>query len=786
MADSKRRPNVKKINYWLDNIQKSMNSMYRNTYYSDKSNTNDMNDIVDDIENNISSILRRNNSMDISGISKLYSKSQLNQALNDKDLEDRVKELFEDNPLTDELLSSYIGNKWIEDLDNEIDTVLKYCTKMKEALELLRDAVLSADSFSKDFINPKSPFAGDDNASSIFQSRIETIIKNYKLQSKLQEWYDEASRYGEQYLYIVPYKKAIARLMNTNNSSGIVANVHESTTYTPERRGNTTNYECEILTENVLSPRSIDGTNENNSTLKVEFDTRYILASCVSESKTSEEIITRGSKSIYESYIDESVKNKDARQKNHLDISIPDDLEVPKDIDKLGRDGLVYNKGAGNTIKPNDLKIKGAIVKRLKRKNLIPLYIEDDICLGYYYLEFDREIKYDFYTAERYGSGNVSQSISSAPRSDSSIYQNQQVEEIIMHISSQISANLDKNFINANQDLTKEIYAILKSNDIFNKKYKTNTLKISFLPEEDVVRLAFNIDPDTHRGISDCAAGLIPAKLFSCLYITNTIGQLTRGQDKRVYYVKQTVDTNISQTLMNVINQIKKSNFGIRQIESINSILNITGRFNDYVIPVGPSGDSPVQFEVMPGQQFEPNSDLMNILEEMAVNSTNCPIELVQSRNSLDFATQFTSSSIKVLRFVYGRQGIVQEFIGEVLTKIYNCEYEDMYTEIECELPPPMFLSLSNTSQMLQNAQEYANAIADYEYNGDTSEDVDQKKALFVKKYIRLLLSSYVKSSTVDKLKNVVEMELKTAKPASDTTVGSGEDNTDMNGTDEI
>lgn len=775
MASPGKRPNVKKINYWLDNIQKNMNSIYKTTYYSDKSNTTDMNTIVDGIESDISSILRRNNSFDISGISKLYSKTQLNQALNDKDLDKKVRSLFEDNPLTDELLSSYIGNRWIKDLDDEIDTVLKYCTKMKEALELLRDAVLSADSFSKDFINPKSPFSGDENATSIFQSRIDTIIKKYKLQSRLQEWYDEASQHGEQFLYIVPYKKAIARLLNNKNTLGMIANFHESASPCASAEG-VKKFSCDINESVLLESMSIPKVNEEDVQFKVEFDTRSILASCIEESKKCTSILGNGTKSIYAESINEASGNKDAKPKDYLDISIPDDLEVPKDIDRLGRDGFVSSRKDSRTVRPNDLKVKGAVVKRLKRENIIPLCIEDDICLGYYYLEFVRELKYDFYTAERYGSGNVSQSISSASRSDTSIYQNQQVEEIIMRISSQISSCLDKNFVNANQDLTKEIYAVLKSNDIFNKKYKTNNLRISFLPEEDVVRLAFNIDPDTHRGISDCAAGLIPAKLFSCLYITDTIGQLTRGQDKRVYYVKQTVDTNISQTLMNVINQIKKSNFGIRQIESINSILNITGRFNDYVIPVGPSGDSPVQFEVMPGQQFEPHTDLMNILEEMAVNSTGCPVELVQSRNSPDFATQFTSSSIKVLRFVYARQGIVQEFISEVLTKIYNCEYDELYAEIECELPPPMFLSLSNTSQMLQNAQEYANMVAEFEYNGDTSDDVDQKKALFIKKYIRLLLSSYIKSSTVDKLKDVVEMELKTSKPASDTTTGSGTD----------
>ena len=103
---------------------------------------------------------------------------------------------------------------------------------------------------------------------------------------------------------------------------------------------------------------------------------------------------------------------------------------------------------------------------------------------------------------------------------------------------------------------------ILKHNDIFNRD-NGKKIKISFLPESDVFHIAWKKDPITHRGISDLNKSLLPAKLFACLYITNTIGILTRGNDKRVYYVKQSVDTNISKTMLNVISQIKQSNFGL-------------------------------------------------------------------------------------------------------------------------------------------------------------------------------------------------------------------------------
>ena len=100
--------------------------------------------------------------------------------------------------------------------------------------------------------------------------------------------------------------------------------------------------------------------------------------------------------------------------------------------------------------------------------------------------------------------------------------------------------------------------------------------------------------------------------------------------------------------MLNVINQIKRGNFGMREIENMNTVLNITGRFNDYVIPVGPSGDPPFSLKLCRDKEFNPNTELMDRLEEMAINSTDMPIEFIQNRmQSLDFAVQATTVNSK-------------------------------------------------------------------------------------------------------------------------------------------
>ena len=741
------RPNIKKLNNWLDNVGAQMDQLYRNTYYTDNSNKKDLDRIANGIEDDINSIISRNNDVDISGISKMYSRLKLQDAVSDGKLVDTVKELFESNPITNEVLVNYVGNKWIRDLDNEIDTVLKYCTKMAEALDLLADAVLSSDSYSKDILNFKCTSQSSKDELKVFDQRCASIYDKYQLTSKLRQWYLETSHHGEQFIYIAPYKKAIAKLLNNkvNTSSGQI-------NYTLTESG-----EVEESAMSISSSTVTPG-KDNNGVI-VEFDTSMTLRTSIENFDKTQKIIKEGTYSLYESFINEA-KNDGGYKKNKLDRTIPDELEVPKDTNPFKpSDGFISRDGR-EEVRPNDLKVKGCVIKDLKRECVLPLYVDDDICLGYYYFEFNKDLGFDFYSSmtDRYGDGHVTTGVEPMSKVTHDDLNDQRIDDFVRHIAHKISMEIDKRFVNANQDLTKEIYAILKYNDVFNSRSFLQHMRVSFLPEEDVHRLAFKIDPKTHRGISDCLQGLIPAKLFTCLYITNVTGILTRGQDKRVYYVKQTVETNISQTLLNVINQIKKSNFGIRQIQNLNNILNITGRFNDYVIPVGQSGDAPIQFEVMPGQQFEINSDLYNMLEEMAVNSTGIPIELVQSRNSPDFATQFTSSSIKVLRLVFGRQSIVEEFMNKVCTKIYNCEYDDNIA-VETELPPPMIMNITNTSQMISSTKDYVQQIADYEFDGENGETVEQEKAIFIKKMMRSLLASYVKISTIERYREEAKIE---------------------------
>ena len=239
------------------------------------------------------------------------------------------------------------------------------------------------------------------------------------------------------------------------------------------------------------------------------------------------------------------------------------------------------------------------------------------------------------------------------------------------------------------------------------------------------------------------------------MYITNVLGQITRGQDKRVYYVKQNVETNISKTLLNVLNQIKKGNFGVRQMENLSNILNITGRFNDYLIPLSPSGDQPITFDILPGQQFTDNSELMNALEKMAIDPTGIPYDLIEARQSLDYAIQATMSNSKLMRMTYKRQDAYEAFITDITSKIYNYEYNE-YEIIETSLPAPAFLNMTNGSQLINGTSDYINTLIQTELS-DEEEPVQNE---FRKIALRYYIPSHINIPMINKMKIQAKMNV--------------------------
>lgn len=732
--DDKKKSSNGIINRLSNTIQNNLDNLYSKTYYSQPSNKQDLESIKSKLDSSIDNIVSVN--MDNTGkgtMSTLYSRMQQQGSTfkpGDKESGKSLESLINDSQVIEAGLMGFINNTTtVFDYDNKIDTILKYMPRLQEALDTRKDNVLSADHFSKDYINITS--SNITNDSETYNEHIKFIKETYKFQDLTDEIYEQASKYGEAFVYVVPYKKAVARLLKQKNNTRAELDIKESTIITES--GNIQMDELpKDITPEMFKEAGLDNielecyTGAINSVVE---NTMRFEKACQSLNEMS---LNYEGVNFSEETILESAENIRDVVKGRFQKTIKDDLSF-EGFDDRGQDGLVDKNTAKRKTKDDKfINVPGTIVKVLERKHVIPIYIEE-YCFGYYYIEVDGPYNpvgdYDKMqdpTMSLKGSNSI---LSTNSMLDQSNKQN----TIIRFLANQISNFIDAKFINANQDLRNEIYTVLKYNYDNNSSHM-NKVRVTFIPPDDMEHVYFNMNKDTHRGISDLDKAMFPATLYCAMYITHSIWNMTRAQDKRVYYVNQTVDTNISKTLLNTINQIKKGNFGIRQIENINHILNITGMFNDYIIPRSPGGQAPIDFEVMQGQQVEWQTEFMTSLEEMAVNSTDVPMEMIQMRNSVDYSSQLTMSSSKFLRKVYNRQSKYQKNLTRIFNKIYNNEFDDNI-QLSVVLPPPMFLNITNTNQMMTNVNEYSQSVAQLILDPDEQEPIKNEVIREINKY---------------------------------------------------
>lgn len=759
MADN---ASQKKIDSSLDLLKRQVGDLYTSTYYTQDTSEEVKTQVSDRLDDAIRKSTQGDDEFqNISNTSKLFRKLLKNDggaAANKLDNgfgkggNDDISTMFQNSDIMASIMDNYSKTKWIKDLDNEFDLICKHMTKLQAALDIKRDAVLCSDSYTKEFLNVRAKGenpSSDRNAT--IQNNIDDMIRKYDLSEKAETWYDDTSKYGEEFVYCVPYSTALDELLKRRKNTGY--SLTEASIGPKDLK--------DLLPKDATGSATMNTNEAGEISINIKLDTSKVVMEAVENNlflrKAAGDKKLRGLSESYaihetdESFEKHLTKNG-KKTKVKLDRTIDDTLEWEDDA--TAASGLVSAKDNDDKRK---LKVNGAVLRTIPHDKIIPIYIEDTM-FGAYYIRFRQTEDIDINSSGNFkGYNSVTGMFSNAPVSSATTFNEDESNRndlLLRNIAGQISQKIDKAFINSNTDLKKEIYLMLRFNDRYNQISHTIDMDVVFVPADDIHHLKFKTDPETHRGISDLWDALVPAKQWITLMLTSILGWTTRGFDRRVYYVKQALDTNVAQSLLNVIATIKKGNFGVRQMESVNNILNIVGRFNDFVIPVGPSGDAPIQFDTQPGQQFDFPDQLTGNLEESAVNSTGVPLEIVNSSTGMDFAVRYTMTNAKLLRNVLKRQLKMEDFLSEVFTKIYRFEYEEN-VELEVTLPPPAFLSMTQGTQLLNSAVQYADAITEIEMSGES----DEAKQMFKKRLIRKLIPSYLTDEEIESIKENIALD---------------------------
>jgi hypothetical protein len=746
-------------------VQAGLANLYRQTFFNPNTQKQDKDYVINKIDDSLDKISRtvkHGNEYNLSSVyTRLYEKNP------NAGLDQDYSKLFQDDPsLSQSVMAAFYDNAGLLEKDKKIDMLCKYMPTLGDALDALLDNAMSADSFSSDPFTVISVNENDKEHISEFNQRIKYLKKKYDLVQQLIKVAYNASKYGEQFVYIPRYNKAVADLMK--NRVGINGNlITESAEF---RAANSFSVNSDENYETVISvSESTIGTNgDARDTLVITESTPYGFAQVNLENALTlqlefarqplvESVVKDAEKYGKASKIIDAYENIKGSGKKKVKIS----KTVGNDEFAFGApDGLV-NTDVKQTIDERDITVPGCIFRTLDRSKVIPVYTDTNLCLGYYYFEYDTSysdyLKHDKFTTNlgMFGANRTSLRW---------IEDEYKFEDALKKFAAKMSEKIDVAFINANIDIKDEIYAILKSADAFREK-ELDKMRVSFIPPGDMIHFYYDIDVKTHRGLSDLENSIFPATMYSSLYLTTWLGVITRGNDRRMYLVKQSSDTNISGVLMNVINQIKKGNMGVRELISSKNIFNILGRYQDMVIPTNMNGDPPIQFEIMQGQDIQVKTELFDIFEQMAINPTSVPYEYLQSRKNVDYAIRLSMANGKFLKKVYLRQQLlIERLIRPVFSRMYNGEYNgapgDVEEEIAVRLPVPTFLNVVNMNTSIENVKNTVEFIVESEVNQSLEAEPEKLQALVKKNLYRAYLPTFVDYQMIDRIISTSKQEL--------------------------
>lgn len=705
----------------LNNLfRKTISSISQNLYGSDTTKSEELERINTKIDEIITQELNDTKSITSDDMSTFLVK--LFNDFDNKDNFDRkdINEIFTDDSsgLFQFFQQRYQNqNLLYEDL-NMITTQL---FELEEAVLTTRDAIITADDISQTISRTLkfTSIDADDNEYNTYIRTVEALERKLNLPTKIKNMIvPNTLTYGSYYVYVCPYSKLFEQQYKNKLSDVTMRDSLK-----------------ESITESFIS------NFKNDPIIKKS------VSSSAQELKKTMESYADGIKVYNDIYSIPLIEGVDL-------TSLLDDKtfnktrdDAIKKADKIATsyDGLV---DVDKKIDGMFDEQSGCYIKYIEPKKMIPVKILDTV-IGYYYIhDVDFQVnKSPFSTSIKVT--NINQQT------------NEDVETMFLSkITDRIVSAFDKKFLENNVKFKDMILNALLYNDMYKKQ-----ITFQFIPRDYVVEFKVNEDVDGN-GRSILTKTLFYAKLYLALLIFKMISIITRSNDTKVYYVKNSgMETNITNKIQEVARSVKGRQINFMDLLNYNSIISKIGAYKEIFIPVGRSGERGIEFDILSGQDVPLNTDLMEMLRTNMINGTGVPSVIMNYINEADYAKTLTMANSKFV----GRVVSLQLDFNPALTDLYkkimrfsNISIPDEAIEgFIYTLNPPKTLNTMNMTDMIGNADQVVmNAIkAKTGENADQTDDNNKIKDIMYNTLIREYLPM-INWSMVDEAYENAKIEL--------------------------
>lgn len=651
----------------------------------------------------------------------------------------------------------YDRYKNINNQYEDLRIITEYLYEMEEVVNTVRDNLVCADDLGTT-ISRQFEFAAEaDKNKTSYLDTVERIEKKYNLKSLLKNTiYKYTLTYGNYYVYTMPYSKLFALYKTKERKMNRLGKTEENTI---------PNFDS-IIKESVVKVSDFfdeksdisairkitESYNEENPTNKLK------------ESKVSQEI-----KSILENI---EIIDSDIPLMEDSEIQSMADPEFLKLINK-SKQVLKQNKPStsnidhrgknldlanDSVIDPSDLKdyddIQGTYIKLYSPTKVIPVNILD-YTIGYYVLY------------ETFGEVQNNLLVNGSMNRLNLVYQQEKRKEldnnIVSLISEKIVKSIDKKFIHDNVKF-KELVANAISYDNFYRK----AFRIQFVSTEYMTAFKINENPESRMGESILKKSLFYAKLYLSLLIFKIISILTKSNDQRVYYIK---NSGISKNMINRVQEaaraMKRNQINFNDLACVNTILSKVGKNPDMYIPVGRGGEKSIEFDILSGQDIQLDTPLMEFLRKNMINNTGVPSIILSYMEEADYARTLTMQNSKYLTRIMSYQEELEGYTTELFRKLLTFESSLDPSTIEAfeyKLTRPKALNIQNMNDLISNAETTAAFIVRILVGDDADDKIKNKvtskivrKVLMSGVYDWDKLDEYVKQAALEIKQEMIE-----------------------------
>ena len=748
--------NNKSIKSRISQINNMLGRANLDMYGSDRtSDIDDLNKRFQAIlKNNINSISGKDDGDITSFLSKIVASDNKTTAL-DELLGNQFTQSFNgDLQSIQSFFQDKYRNKLLEQSDlNQISSSL---IELSEAVEIMRDAIVVSNINDGTIArNIKFNNTNDDNT---YIELVEEIEKKFDLIHKIKSFIvPNTLIYGEYYVYIIPYSKIFQDFMAQKEKSRNMFYRESSISSTFEKphklKNNSISEEDKFYTEAYKDFKEDNKELYNlyqnegpNSIYHMPSEKEFkesMKSICENISIINDPIpvpvLEEGYESMayMESYIHEAGDNRNPTDKSN----------VPKNQEDLfskfnSSEGII--KDTGSKRKQDFGDIKDCYVKVMEPLKVIEIKIMDSV-IGYYYVQEDDLTSI---ATGSYNNGLYFTKFNDKVNNRS----------IIDNLCEQIVKRFDKDFLKENAKFKKQIADIINYYNFTEKK-----LKFQFIPVEYVV--PFKIDIDEHgEGQSMLKKSLFYAKLYLMLLLFKIISIVLYSNDQKVNYIRQSgIDKNISNKVEEIARIKQSRQINIMDMFSYTTLINKVGSGNELNIPVGRSGERPIETEILQGQEIQLNSELLEMLKNSYILATGVPQAILNYLSEAEFAKEVeqkhTTMNARVIGYQVDFNNPITDMYKKILKWSTNID-ESIISNFDFAFQPPKITSGNTKAEAISSFQTYSDFLRNLMFDKD--ENLSEKEVIAVRAFTKFLAKDQLPIN-MDKIDEYYDESLKIA-----------------------